>query len=174
MTVIDQFSRREVMELAGATSNQLQYLERSGLVMPERVWNGKKKPEVYYDLQKVMEIRAIRNLRETTSLQTVRKILEFFEKYEIDKSLRDKQIVAIDDKVFWVKCDWSDLGKQISALKVGDKSGKGIGQYTMLVVPAFQDIVAEISEAAEKSPVVDMAKVRQKLRAIAKQPAKSA
>ncbi|MHC5724728.1 MAG: MerR family transcriptional regulator, partial [Nostoc sp.] len=159
MSVIEQFTRRETMDLTGATSNQLQYLERAGLVMPAREWNGKKKPEVYYNWQQVLDIRAIRNLREKTSLQVIRKILEFFEEYQIDKSLRDKRIVVVDDQVLWVKHDWSDLGKQISeqisALKVADKRGKGIGQYTLLVIPAFIDIVDEIWRAAEKSHVID-------------------
>lgn len=150
------------MDLTGATSNQLQYLERAGLVIPEREWNGKKKPEVYYDWEQVLDIRAIRNLREKTSLQVIRKILKFFENYQIDKSLRDKQIVAVDDQVFWIKHDWSDLGEQISALKVVDKRGLGIGQYTLLVIPAFRDIVEEIWRAAEKSNVIDMEQFRRK------------
>lgn len=153
------------MELAGATSNQLQYLERSGLVEPERIWNGKKKPEVYYDWRKLLEVRAIRTLREKTSLQVIRKILNFFEKYEIDKSLRDKQIVAIDNEVFWVKTDWSDLGTQISALKIAGKSGKGIGQYTLLVVPAFDDVVSEVWTAAERSNIVDFSSFKDRAKA---------
>ncbi|WP_334728676.1 MerR family transcriptional regulator [Nostoc sp.] len=152
------------MELTGATSNQLQYLERAGLVIPVREWNGKKKPEVYYNWQQILEIRAIRNLREKTSLQVIRKVLDFFEKYQIDKTLRDKQIVVVDDEVFCVK-DWSDLGEQISALKVADKRGIGIGQYTLLVIPAFIDIVDEIWRAAEKSNVIDMEEFRRKAKA---------
>jgi hypothetical protein len=145
------------MELTGATSNQLQYLERSGLISPERVWNGKRRPEVYYDWQKLLEIRAIRSLREKTSLQTIRKILDFFEAYAIDATLRDKQIVAVDGEVFWVKTDWSDFGEQMHVLKIADKKGKGIGQYLMLVVPSFNDVVAEVWEAARASKVVDLA-----------------
>lgn len=162
MTIIDKFTRKEVMELAGATSNQLQYLERSGLIVPTRIWEGKKKPEVYYNWEQVLEIRAIRSLRSTTSLQVIRKILEFFERYEIDKNLRSKQIVVINEEVFWVKSDWSDLGRQISALKVADKQGKGIGQYTMLIVPAFKDIVDEVWDIAEKSNIINLEDFKKK------------
>lgn len=163
--VVDKFSRREVMELAGATSNQLQYLERSELITPERVWNDKKKPDVYYSWEQLLEIKAIRNLRETTSLQTIRKILSFFEKYQFQKTLKDKRIVAINDEVFWIKEDWSDFGKKLIALKVADKQGKGIGQYTLLALPAFQEIVDEVWEVAGRSKVINLESFRQRAKA---------
>ncbi|BBD59002.1 hypothetical protein NIES2109_17810 [Nostoc sp. HK-01] len=144
------------MELTGATSNQLQYLERSGLIEPVREWNGKKKPDVYYNWSQILEVRAIRNLRETTSLQVIRKILDYFEEYQIDKSLRDKQIVALNDEVFWIDYNWSNFTERISALKIADRQGKGVGQYTLLVVPALQDIVNEIWEVAQNSKVIDI------------------
>ncbi|MDZ7952441.1 MerR family transcriptional regulator [Nostoc sp. DedQUE09] len=142
------------MELTGATSNQLQYLERSGLIKPMREWKGKKKPNVYYNWQQILEVRVIRNLRKTTSLQVIRKILDFFEGYKIDKSLRDKQIIAINEEVFLIDCDWSNFAERISALKLADRGGKGIGQYTLLVVPALRDIVNEIWDVAERSKII--------------------
>jgi len=157
MSVIDQFTRRETMELAGATSNQLQYLERSGLVIPTRILKeGKKKPEVYYTWEQVLEIRAIRNLREATSLQVIRRVIDFFEKCQFNKNLWDKQIVVVDEEVFWVKPDWSDFGKQISVLKIADKRRKGIGQYTLIVIPALRDIVVEVWDTAETSKVINI------------------
>ena len=161
-SAVMQFNRREVIELAGATSNQLQSLERAGLITPERVWNGKKKPEVYYSWQQVLEIKAIRSLRENTSLQMIRKVLRFFDEYNIDNSLNSKRIAVVDNEVFWIREDWSDLGKQILALKVADKQNKGIGQYTLLVLPALQEIVDEIWKAAEKSQIIDINIFKQK------------
>ena len=163
--VVDKFTRREVMELAGATSNQLQYLERRELVIPQRIWNDKKKPDVYYSWEQLLEIKAIRNLRENTSLQTIRKILSFFEKYQFRKTLKDKRIVAIDDEVFWIKEDWSDFGKKLIALKIADKQGKGIGQYTLLALPAFQEIVDEVWQTAERSNIINMESFRQRAKA---------
>ena len=163
MSVIDQFTRRETMELAGATSNQLQYLERSGLIVPMREWKQeKKKPEVYYSWEQLLETRAIRNLRKETSLQVIRSVIDFFEKCQLDTSLRTKQIVVVDDEVFWIKRDWSDFGKQISVLKVADKRRKGIGQYTLIVIPARQDIVEEVWDVAEKSNVIKIEDFRRR------------
>lgn len=156
MAIIDQFTRRETMELTGATSNQLQYLERSGLIKPVREWNGKKKPDVYYNWLQILEIRAIRNLRETTSLQVIRMILEYFEEYQINKSFSDKQIVAINEEVFWIECNWSDFAQTISAVKVADKRGRGIGQYALLVVPTLRDIIDEVWNVAKNSKIIDI------------------
>ena len=174
MFVIDRFSRKEIMELTGATSNQLQSLERAGLVIPERIWNEKKKPEVYYTWEQLLDIKAIRDLRENTSLQMIRRVLEYFDKCNIDGSLRDKRIVVAGNEVFWIKEDWSDLGCQISALKVGDKRGKGIGQYTLLVLPAFQEVVDDIWDAAENSTVIDIGEFRNKAKAEHSRNAKAA
>lgn len=156
MSVTDHFNRRETMELTGATSNQLQYLERSEFVIPTRVWNCRKKPDVYYSWEQILEIRAICNLRQVTSLQVIRKVLNFFENCLGNKSLRDKQIVVVDNEVFWVKHDWSDFGQQISTIKIAGKNNKRIGQYTLLVIPALKDVVDEIWEAAAKSNIINI------------------
>lgn len=157
MDIVDSFSRREAMELAGATSNQLQYLERSGLIIPMRILReGKKKPEVYYSWEQLLEIRAIRNLRKQTSLQVIRRVIEFFDKCQFDKNLRDKQIVVVDDEVFWIERNWSDFGKQISVLKVADHHRKGIGQYTLIVIPALRDVIEEVWDVAEESTIIEI------------------
>lgn len=86
----------------------------------------------------------------------IRRVIDFFEKCQFDKSLRDKQIVVVDDEVFWVERNWSDFGKQISVLKVADQHRKGIGQYTLIVIPALWDVVEEIWNVAEESTVINM------------------
>jgi DNA-binding transcriptional MerR regulator len=163
--MVNDFSRREVIELTGATSNQLQYLERRGLITPERVWNGKRKPDVYYSWEQLLEIKVIRNLRETTSLQTIRKILSFFEEYQFRETLKGKRIVAIDNEVFWIEDDWSDFGQKFIALEVADKQGSRIGQYSLLALPTFQEIVNEVWGTAERSNIIDLESFRQRAKA---------
>lgn len=158
-------TRKEVMELAGATSNQLQYFERTGLVEPIRILKeGRVRPDVYYTWTQLLEITAICNLRQETSLQTIRKILDFLEEYPTNRELRDKQIVVIDDEAFWVKLDWSDLKEQVSALKVADKRNQGIGQYTLIVIPALKDIEQEIWKNVENSEVIDIDEFRERVK----------
>jgi DNA-binding transcriptional MerR regulator len=165
MSVIEGFTRRETLDLTGTTSNRLQYLERSGLVIPQRIGKSRK-PTVIYSWEQVLEIRAIKHLRQEISLQTVRKIINFLDKSGFDDSLRDKQLIIIDDDVFWVQQDWKDFPENMpSALKVAENKGKDVGQYVLLVIPPLSEIVNEVWEAAEKSNVVDLESFRQRAKA---------
>jgi DNA-binding transcriptional MerR regulator len=158
--IADKFTRQEVMILADVTSNQLQYLERTELIKPERIWNNKKKPDVYYSWKELLQIKVIRNLRKVTSLQTIRKILGFFEAYHVEHKLMNEgritiniletqRIAVINDEVFWIDEDGSDLGKTIL-------NSKGIGVYKLLVMPTFQELVNEVWETAERSNLIDI------------------
>jgi DNA-binding transcriptional MerR regulator len=165
MSVIEGFTRRETLELTGTTSNRLQYLERSGLVIPKRIGKSRK-PTVIYSWEQVLEIRAIKHLRQEISLQTVRKIINFLDKSGFDDSLRDKQLIVIDDEVFWVQQDWNDFPEKMpSTLKVAGNKGQDVGQYVLLVIPPLSEIVNEVWEAAEKSQVVDFESFKQRAKA---------
>ncbi len=165
MNTIEGFTRREVMDLAGTTSNRLQYLERANLIKPNRI-EKTGRATVLYTWEQLLEIRAIKNLRQEISLQTVRNIIDFLDKSGFDDSLRDKKIICIGEEVFWVKSDWKDFSDNMpEILKVASKKGEGIGQYTLLVIPALIDIVDEIWEAAENSKVVDMNSFKRRAKA---------
>jgi DNA-binding transcriptional MerR regulator len=163
--IIEGFTRRETLDLTETTSNRLQYLERVGLIVPQRIGSSSK-PTVIYTWEQILEIRAIKNLRQEISLQTVRKIVDILNKYGFDESLRDKQLIAINDDVFWIRQDWTDFSEQMpKALKVASKKGKNIGQYTLTVIPTLGDIVDEVWSAAKKSKVVDMRSFEQRAKA---------
>jgi DNA-binding transcriptional MerR regulator len=165
MSVIEGFTRRETLELTETTSNRLQYLERKGLVIPQRIGKSQK-PTVIYTWEQVLEIRAIKNLRQEISLQTVRKIINFLDKSGFDDSLSDKKLIVIDDEVFWVQQDWTDFPEKMpSALKVAGNNGKDVGQYVLRVIPPLSEIVNEVWEAAEKSNLVDFESFRQRAKA---------
>jgi len=75
-------------------------------------------------------------------------------------------LVAINDDVFWIRQDWKDFSEQMpKALKVASKKGKGIGQYTLIVIPTLIEIVDEVWLAAQKSKVVDMESFRRRAKA---------
>lgn len=165
MSLIEGFTRSETLVLTGTTSNRLQYLELKELVIPHRIGKSRK-PTVIYTWEQILEIRAIKHLRQEISLQSVRKIIEFLDKSGFDDSLRDKQLIVIDDEVFWIRQDWKDFPDQMpSAIKVVGKSGKGIGQHVLLVIPALSEIVNEIWEAAKKSEVIDFDSFKQRAKA---------
>ncbi|GAB4528543.1 MAG: hypothetical protein Tsb0014_09930 [Pleurocapsa sp.] len=157
------FTRREALELSGATSNQLQYLERSGLIIPSRDTKNRKKPLVFYTWEQILEIRAVRNLsKQNVSLQTRRKIIEFLNNSKINNRFRDKLLIAVDENVFWVNQDWSDLGKKMTKIFPGETD---ITQSSLIVVPALQDIIKQVWEVAEKSQIVDLKEFKKRAKA---------
>ena len=161
MNIFEGFTRKEIIDLAWTTSNRLQYLERANLITPHRL-EKTGRATVLYTLEQLLEIRAIKNLRQSISLQTVRKIIEFLNKSGFDDSLRDKQLICVDEEVYWVNRNWEEMP---DILKVAAKRGESVGQYTLLVIPALIDIVDEVWEAAEQSNVVDIASFQQRAKA---------
>lgn len=162
------FTRKETMQLTGCTSSRLAYLEKVGLIIPYRYGTNSGRPTVVFSWEQLLEIRAIRNLRhEDVSLQTVRKIIEFLDQSGYDNSLRNKQLVIVGDEVFWIELDWSDFGTNMpTALKVGSKKNRGIGQYVLLVIPPLLDIVKDIWEAAQNSKVIDFPSFKERAKAV--------
>lgn len=151
--LISGFTRQEVIKLTGCNANRLSYLEKVELVIPTR-FGSVKKPTVVYTWEQLLEIRAIRDLRREVSLQTIRSIVSFLNDSGIDDSLRDKQLVVIDDEVFWVDVSEADkIGAFV--VKVASKNKKQVGQFMFWTIPPLANIVAEIWETAQRSSVID-------------------
>ena len=148
------FTRQETLALTEATANQLFYLEKAGLIIPRRIGSNKR-PTVLFTWEQILEIRAIRKLREDTSLQRIRKVIDFLNKEGFTDHLRDKQLVVINDSVFWVRTDWKDFHKNMpEMLLVASNRNKSVGQYTMTVLPPFMDIIDDIWETPEKKLII--------------------
>lgn len=166
--LVDGFTRQECLKLTGCTSSRLSYLEKVGLIVPTRIGSNKR-PTVLFSWEQLLEIRAIKNLRQDVSLQTVRKIVDYLDQSGFDDSLRNKQLIVVDDQVFWINPDWSDFKDLVpSALKVADKKGKGVGQFVLLVIPPFTDIVNEIwrnAQDPEVAKVVDFEEFKRRAKA---------
>ncbi len=101
---MEGFTRQEAITLTGVTSSRLAYLDRVKLVVPQKYGNSKK-PVVIYSWEQILEIRAISNLRQKISLQTIREIIGFLELNRFDYQLKDKDLVTVNDKVYWVRSD---------------------------------------------------------------------
>ena len=147
------FTRQETLKLTQCTSSRLSYLEKVELVVPERI-GVSRKPVVIFSWEQLLEIKAIKNLRKDISLQTVRKIVEFLNHHGYNDGIKDKKLVVVDDEVFWVKSDMTDLGPRIAALTVASKKGRA-GQFVLTVIEPLADIVDEIWRTAQQSEVID-------------------
>ncbi len=167
MSQMSGFTRQETMHLTDCTSSRLAYLEKVDLVTPYRFGKTGGRPTVIFSWEQLLEIRAIRNLRKDVSLQTVRKIVKYLDESGYDDSLRNKQLVVVDDEVFWVEPNWSDFGENMpTALKVASQKNKEVGQYVLIVIPPLIDIVNDIWKAAKTSKVVDFQSFKERAKAV--------
>ena len=72
---MDWFSRRHAVVLARSSPGRLAYLEKTGVIVPQRAGQPPRL-EVLYSWEQILEIRAISRLRQHLSFQTIRKILQ--------------------------------------------------------------------------------------------------
>lgn len=155
---MDGFTRQETLALTQTTSSRLAYLDRTHVVVPQKYGNPKK-PTVIYTWEQLLEIRTIANLRKQISLQMVRKLVAFLDEYGLDPKLHNKPLVATADEVFLVMPDWSDMPQ---VMKVADRSGEGVGQLVLLVLPPLNTVIEEIWDAARNSKVVAFESFKQR------------
>lgn len=158
---MEGFIRQETLALTGITSIRLSYLDRAGVIGPEKYGNPKK-PTVIYTWEQVLEIRSISCLRQKVSLQTIRKIIQFLNKSGFDDSLRDKHLVVVNDEVYWVMLDWSDMPQ---IMKVADQQNRGTGQFVLVIIPPLANIIQEVWKAALDTRTVDFESFKQRARA---------
>ena len=96
------FTRQEVLSLTSLTSGRLSYLDRTGLVTPNKVGNPKR-PKVIYSLEQILQIKVIERLREQLSLQEIRKVISFLEKREYSPSLFTSKLVLVDSQLYLIE-----------------------------------------------------------------------
>jgi DNA-binding transcriptional MerR regulator len=153
------FTRQETIALTKTTSSRLAYLDRVGVVVPEKYGNTKK-PMVIYSWEQVLQIRAINDLRKQVSLQAIREIIQSLEKNGYDSSLWDKHLVTVNGEIHWVMPDWSDIPKVMQLASKKNKSG--FGQLVLVAIPTLNDIVKAVWHAAKTSKVIDFESFRRR------------
>jgi len=158
---MEGFTRQETLALTKTTSSRLAYLDRTDVVVPEKYGNSKK-PTVIYSWEQVLEIRAISELRQRVSLQTVREIVQFLDQSGFDASLNDNHLVAVNNDLLWVMPDWSDMP---CVMKIAGKKGGNLGQFVLVVLPAISDVINEVWNAAKKSTGIEFESFKQRAKA---------
>lgn len=159
---MEGFTRQETLALTQTTSSRLAYLDRTGIIVPQKYGNPKK-PTVIYSWEQVLEVRTIAHLRKQISLQMVRQLVIYLDQHGLDTTLHDKHLVTTANEVFWVSPDWSDMPQ---IMKVADREGDGLGQLVLLVLPPLNTVIQEIWQAAETSNVVDFDSFKQRAKTI--------
>lgn len=142
------FTRQEVLALTSLDSNRLSYLDRTGLVQPEKFGNPKR-PKVFYSWEQLLQLTVIERLRERLSLQEIRKVLDFLKERDYSPSLFDCKLVFIESKLYLIE-NWEDFGHVVL-----EASGKNKGQVVISSIGKIGDITAELRERAEENHVPD-------------------
>lgn len=93
----------EAARITGHTRNQIEYLDRTGLISPTiRRPGGKRR---YFSFFELVELRTLARLRgdgdERISLQKVRRVVEVLEQLR-DRPLRTCTLIGDGGSVFWV------------------------------------------------------------------------
>lgn len=133
------FTRRETVELTDLTLNQLVTLEKNNLVEPIRDETLDPTSKIFYDWARLIELRAIRKLRENCSLQTLRKAVTVLDELQIEVDFSDKRLIAYGNDVFWINDSPEELATNIIQL-----TGKVPGQ--ILITFTYEELICELWE----------------------------
>ena len=98
------FARQEVLLLTGLSSKQLSYLDKLGIISPEKI-GSTKKPYCNYSLMQLIMLMAYSKLREDCSLQQLKDAFLDMQDVHPFHLFWDKRIVVTSDKVFWIESD---------------------------------------------------------------------
>ncbi len=149
--MVSGFTRQETIALTCISSGRLSYLDRTGLVLPEKFGNPQH-PKVVYKWEQILEIKTIERLREKLSLQEIRKVLTFLKSRNYEYSFFQHRLVFINSQLYLIE-NMEDFG-----LMVLETSGKNQGQVVINEIGAIGDVITELAREAEKHHVLDFDK----------------
>jgi len=145
------FTRQETIALTGTNSGRISYLDKTGLVVPEKFGNSKH-PVVIYSWEKILQIKTIERLRERLSLQEIRKVLDFLKSKDYKSSLFTHSLFFVNDELYFLE-DFKDFG-----ITVSKASGKNKGQVVVHEIGPIGDIISELRQEAKENHVYDFEK----------------
>lgn len=159
---MDWFPRRHAVVLARSSLGRLAYLEKTGIIVPQRV-GQLPRIEVLYSWEQILEIRAISRLRQHLSFQAIRKVLQYFEDHDVSRTLRDKHLVINHHGVSWVQPSTTAAPQVIHLVGHGCSF---MGQFVLTSVEAGASELGCVDKAASAAApkVVDIDHFRQKVR----------
>lgn len=144
------FNRKETIALTGITSGKLSYWDETELVKPLKFGN-EKKPTVIYNWQQIIQLKIIDRLRNTLSLQEIRKVLNFLTERNYEYSVFECKLFIVDGELFLIE-KLEDLEEQIILA-----SGKQKGQVMVQIIEPFKSILNNLREEANKHHIYQYA-----------------
>lgn len=143
------FSRQEVLKLSGLSSKQLSYLDKLGIISPEKIGSGKK-PYCQYSWTQLLALRAYAKLRENCSLQTLRDAIAYFKEYHPEELLRDKRLIVSSNKVYWIDDSKEEMGLIMLEILNGKEA-----QTILPLSFTISELVTELRQKSRENNVVN-------------------
>ncbi len=155
---MQHFTRRETVILTRTSSTRLNYLAKTGVVVPIADADNTAQG-FYYTWEQILELRTIRHLRRQVSLQMIRKVLKFLEG-EGCGALHDKCLVIEDGTINWVQ---PRENTEPQVVQVAARADRHVGQLKLMTIPSLINFADEIWETARSSKVIDFESFRQRV-----------
>lgn len=155
---MEGFTRQETLALTRTTSNRLSYVYRTQVAIPYKYGNPKK-PTVIYTWEQVLEIQAIRHLKQEISLQRVRKIIQILQESGFDDSLRDEHLVVVNDEMYWMMGNWLNMPQM---MKVSDNENKYQRTFVLIVILQLVCVIQNFCKEADKSKIIDFGSLKRR------------
>jgi DNA-binding transcriptional MerR regulator len=151
--VVTGFTRQEVADLCQINPSRLSYLDRAGVLSPQKFGNPKR-PICVYSWTQLLELKAIFKLREEVSLQTIRQLVDFLESVGASKTLQDKEIIICGEEIYWHTEE--NLQKVLIQIKskIAHRHKFSPGQHAIMelvIIPDLNTLKGEIIEIGQKS-----------------------
>lgn len=153
------FTRQEAIALTNTTSSRLAYLEKIGVIVPEK-FGSLKKPTVLYSWRQLLQIQAVMWMSEFISLVALKRTVQFLNTVEFWDELTDKNLIIADTEIYTCAPDFSDLP---DIMETVSKQYGIIGQ-PITIVSSLKDLSKHICQQAMKSPNIDFSLFEAKLK----------
>lgn len=136
------FTTNEVIAITGVTNHSLKYWYDQKIILPSKLPLGSgKRNSRLYSFSQILEIKAIKSLRNKVSIRTIKAVQAFIQKHCEDKSIANKDLIAIETEG---KCQifWKEDKEWFVQL-----TGKNIGQVShaeLTIIPSLDRQLSEV------------------------------
>lgn len=169
--VIPGFSTQEVMALTGMTQARLNYLDRSGQIVPMRLGKSKR-AALIYSWSQIIQLKFL-DMISVMSTAVVLDVLSKIEEFINDISnLKKKDLVIIDSQVYWVEVDLtlSELTKFVREQKRVQQPNpeqiySPVTHYNVVNTNlSIKEVIVDVINKARQSELIDFEEFKVKIK----------
>lgn len=152
------FTRQETITLTNATSSYLAYLDKIGVLIPEK-YGSLKKPKVFYSWKQILIIQAITYIQKFVPLVALKRTAHFLNTVEFGDELANKCLIIADSEIYTCAPDFSDLSDVMETIS---KQAFFTGHEITIISP-LTDLARDVCVVAKKSSAIDFEKFKLKI-----------